>query len=172
MSKPTDHGGIRLPASSTDIAAVHKMPPGPYVHLITVGWGDCDPAQIAYTANVLSWGMKALEAWCNLCLGVNWFELNMNHGIGTPFVHMSYDFTSPITPRGLLECTVYVRKIGRTSLHHIIEGRQSGRLCFSGNMTSVFVAAAQLKPIAIPPNMREGIRLYSAGQGRALEDEG
>ena len=172
MSKPTDQRGIRPPASATDIAAVRTTPPGPCVHPITVGWGDCDPAQIAYTANVPSWGMKALEAWCVLCLGVNWFELNMDHGIGTPFVHMSYDFTAPITPRGMLECTVYVRRIGRSSLHHIIEGRQSGQLCFSGNMTSVFVAASQLKPIAIPPNMRQSIQLYADGQGRALEDEG
>jgi 4-hydroxybenzoyl-CoA thioesterase len=170
MSKPTDHGGIRLPTSSSDLAAVHTPPPGPFVHSITVGWGDCDPAQIAYTASVLGWGLKALEAWCDICLGVNWFELNLNHGIGTPFVHMSYDFTAPITPRAVLECTVYVRQIGRSSLHHIVEGRQSGRLCFTGNMTSVFVAAAQLKPIAIPPNMRKSIELYAAGQGRALED--
>ena len=171
MSKLTEHGGIRLPEEATDIAAAHTMPPGPYVHLITVGWGDCDPAQIAYTANVLSWGMKALEAWCNHCLGVNWFELNMNHGIGTPFVHISYDFTSPITPRGVLECTVYVRRIGRTSLHHIIEGRQTDRFCFTGNMASVFVTAAQLKPVPIPPNMRKSMELYAAGQGRPLEEE-
>ncbi len=171
MSKPSDQRGIRLPASATDIAAVHAMPPGPFVHPITVGWGDCDPAQIAYTANVPSWGMTALEAWNNQCLGVNWFELNMDHGIGTPFVHMSYDFTAPITPRGVLECTVYVRRIGRSSLHNIIEGRQSGRLCFTGNMASVFVAASRMKPIAIPPNMRQSIELYAAGQGRALEDE-
>jgi acyl-CoA thioesterase FadM len=110
MSKPTDHGGIRLPASSSDLAAVHTPPPGPFVHSITVGWGDCDPAQIAYTASVLGWGLKALEAWCDVCLGVNWFELNLNHGIGTPFVSMNYEFTSPITPRAVLECTVFVRR--------------------------------------------------------------
>lgn len=171
MSNPTDHIGIRLPASASDIVAVHTAPPGPFVHSITVGWGDCDPAQIAYTANVLSWGMKALEAWCNLCLGVNWFELNMNHGIGTPFVHMSYDFTAPITPRATLECTVYVHRIGRSSLHHIVEGQQSGRLCFNGKMTSVFVTASKMKPIPIPPNMRQSIQLYAAGQGRELEEE-
>jgi acyl-CoA thioesterase FadM len=169
MSKPTERG-IKLPASSTDTAAVHTPPPGPFVHPVTVGWGDCDPAQIAYTASVLSWGLKALEAWCDICLGVNWFELNLNHGIGTPFVHMSYDFTAPITPRAVLECTVYVRKIGRSSLHQIVEGRQSGQLCFTGTMTSVFVAASQLKPIPIPPNMRQSIELYAAGQGRDLED--
>ncbi len=171
MSKPADHGGIRLPASSTDIAAVRSSPPGPFVHSITVGWGDCDPAQIAYTANVLTWGMKALEAWCDLCLGVNWFELNMDHGIGTPFVHLSYDLTAPVTPRGMLECTIYIRRIGRSSLHQIIEGRQSGRLCFTGKMTSVFVAAANMKPIPIPPNMRQSIQLYAAGQGRELEEK-
>ncbi len=147
------------------------MAPGPFVHVITVGWGDCDPAQIAYTANVLSWGMKALEAWCNQCLGVNWFEINMDHGVGTPFVHMSYDIAAPITPRATLDCTIYIRRIGRSSLHQIIEGRQSGQLCFTGNMSSVFVTAAKMTPIPIPPNMRKSIQLYAAGQGRELEDK-
>lgn len=45
----------------------HHDPPGPYRHVIDVGWGDTDPAQIAYTSNIPDWALRSIEAWFKAC---------------------------------------------------------------------------------------------------------
>jgi acyl-CoA thioesterase FadM len=169
MSKPTEPRGFKSPPEAQDIVAVRDLPPGVFVQEITIRWGDCDPAQIAYTANIPAWGLQAIEAWYEACLGTDWYAINLDNGIGTPFVHLDFDMVSPVTPRAVLSCHVYVRRIGHASLAHRVECFQDGRLCFVGQTVSAFVSAAQMRPIAIPPKMRESIERYAAGQGRPLE---
>lgn len=169
MSRPTDRFGIQPPPPVRDVDTDAPGTGGPFVHSISVGWGDCDPAQIAYTARIPAWGLDALEAWYRACLGVGWFEINMDHGIGTPFVSLAFDFASPVTPRAPLDCAVFVTRIGRSSLSHRIEGAQAGTPCFAGTTTAAFVDASRLKAIAIPPNMRRRIGAYADLQGRPLD---
>ena len=169
MSKPIDERGIKAPAETRDIEAVRQLPAGPFVHDITVGWGDCDPAQIAYTANIPAWSLQAIEAWYRACLGVDWYAINLDNGFGTPFVHLDFDMVSPVTPRAVLACKVYVRRIGRSSLAHRVECFQDDVLCFTGQTVAAFVAANRMQPVSIPPNMRESIRCYAERQERPLE---
>jgi len=52
-----------------------------------VGFGDCDPARIAYTGRIPEFALKAIDAfWEDLLDGDNWFRMNVDQGIGTPFV--------------------------------------------------------------------------------------
>ena len=34
-----------------------------FTHEIRVGWGDCDPARIAYTGHIPGWALQAIDAW-------------------------------------------------------------------------------------------------------------
>ncbi len=79
-------------------------PPRPFRHEIRVGWGDCDPARIAYTARIPEWALAAIDAWWESEVGPGWFQLNIDRGHGTPFVHMTLDFRAPVTPRHRLIC--------------------------------------------------------------------
>jgi len=169
MSKPTEQRGMVPPPEACDIPAVRELPPGPFIYDITIRWGDCDPAQIAYTANIPAWGLQAIEAWYEACLGVDWFAINLDNGMGTPFVHLDFDMVSPVTPRAALACKVYVRSIGRSSLAHRVECFQNERLCFTGQTVSAFVAATKMKPISIPVNMRASIQKYAERQEWPLE---
>ncbi len=169
MSKPTERPGMKAPPEACDIAAPRTLPAGPFAHEVTIRWGDCDPAQIAYTANIPAWGLQAIEAWYEACLGVDWYAINLDNGIGTPFVHLDFDMHSTVTPREILSCKVYIRSVGRSSLAHRVECFQGERLCFTGQTVAAFVSATEMKPISIPPNMRESIRLYAENQGRPLE---
>lgn len=112
----------------------------PFIHTMRVGWGDCDPAEIAYTGRIPEWALEAIDAWCEAHLGGNgWYQLNLDHGIGTPFVHMSLDFASPITARHRLDCEVTPVRVGSSSIEFRVDGRQDGRDCFSGRFVQVFV---------------------------------
>ncbi len=128
---------------------------GKFIHPIRVGWADCDPADMAYTGRIPCWALEAIDAWWEHTTKLNWFELNIDRNVGTPFVHMTLDFRSPITPRHKLDCEVTLLKLGHSSIRHRVRGFQNGTLCFEGEFVSVAVIADQLKPRRLPDDILE-----------------
>ncbi len=167
---------MRLPSGRpADFDFRHDLPAGPFHHSLDVGWGDTDSAQIAYTANIPAWGLKAIEAWFRACLGGGWYEMNFDFGVGTPFVDLSCSFHAPITPRQPLDLEVTVERIGGASLAYLVEGRQAAsgagpRHCFTGRYVNVFSDAVAMKPLPIPAAMRANIVRFAERQGRPYED--
>ena len=118
-----------------------QLPQAPnFVHEIRVTWGDCDPARIAYTARLPWFALDAINAWWEHHLGGDgWYQMELDRGYGTPFVHMSMDFASPVTPRHRLMLQVDPTKLGDTSIAFRVIGRQNGVLCFMGRFVCVFI---------------------------------
>ena len=86
-----------------------------------------------------------MDAWWAHHTGIDWYALNVDRGIGTPFVHMSLDFRHPVTPRRKLDCQVMLLKLGGKSVRHKVIGRQNGQICFEGEFVSVFVETKSLE---------------------------
>lgn len=128
----------------------------PFVHARRIRWGESDPARIVYTARYLDFAMDAIEAFFNDRLGASFYEFNMDHGCGTPFVHVELDFRSPLTPRETLETEVRLARLGGSSLTFAVKGRSGERLCYEGKLVCAFVdvTGPQMKPIPVPPNFR------------------
>ncbi len=126
----------------------------PWSHDIRVAWGDCDPARIAYTARIPAWALEAINAWWEDHFGGGWYQMELDHGFGTPFVHMSLDFRAPITPRHRLICAVAPVRLGETSVEFRVVGRQDGVLCFEGRFVCVFSAAGFPRKTPPPPEVR------------------
>jgi len=145
MSKPIEERGAVRQAK-------------PFLHRIRVWWGDCDPAKIAYTANIPAWALEAIEAWWEHCAGVDWYQINLDRKTATPFVHMKMDFRSPVTPRHILECKVTLKRLGHRSVTVTVMGYQNGILCFEGEFVQVFVDAGTMKPHTPPPDILASIR--------------
>ena len=122
----------------------------PFVHRRRILWGETDAARIAYTARFLDFAMEALEGWFQDRLGVGWYELNVDHGVGTPFVHASLDFRSPVTPRDTLDSSVLLVGRGRSSLRFAVAGRVGNRLVYEAKLACAFVDAAAMRPIPAP----------------------
>lgn len=129
----------------------------PFVHRIRVGWADCDPARIAYTGRLPAFALEAIDAWWERHVGDDWFRLNLDRDIGTPFVHLDLDFRAPVTPRHPLDCAVSLTKIGESSIGFHVAGSQAGTLCFEGNFVSVFVEAHSFRKIVVPADIRATI---------------
>ena len=54
-----------------------------------VSFGDCDPARIAYTGRLPEFVLDAIDAFWEAHLeGDNWFRMNVDLGMGMPFVHL------------------------------------------------------------------------------------
>ncbi|WP_299146996.1 thioesterase family protein [uncultured Tateyamaria sp.] len=127
-----------------------------FVHEIRVTWGDCDPARIAYTARLPWFALDAINAWWEAHLGGDgWYQLELDHNIGTPFVHLGMDFRAPVTPRHRLLCEVWPTRLGERSITFAVHGAQDGILCFEGTFTCVFVIADQFKSQPAPRHLRQ-----------------
>ncbi len=162
--------GMRLQEQVSEPNHRFDGPAGLFTHRIGVSWAECDPAQIAYTGSIPNYALRAVEALCYRVIGAGFFELNVDHGIGTPFVHLAVDFKAPVTPRHPLEVGVAITRLGRASLTFRADGRQAGGLCFTGTLTSAYVAAARMKTIPIPAGIRANLATYAEGQGEPFEN--
>ena len=133
-----------------------SAPPAPFSHEIRVTWGDCDPARIAYTGRIPLWALDAINAWWEHYMdGEGWYQLELDHNIGTPFVHMSLDFRAPITPRHRLMCKVWPMRLGTSSIRFAVTGSQDGVLSFEGQFVCVFTFADKFSVRPAPKNIRQ-----------------
>lgn len=122
-----------------------------------VGFGDCDPAGIAYTGRIPEFALEAIDAfWEDLLDGDNWYRWVMDFGLGAPFVRLEFDFKAPITPRAPLACHVVPRALGESSLAFAVEGRQDGRTCFVSRFVCVFVDK-DFRKIRAPERIRAAL---------------
>lgn len=126
----------------------------PFVHEIRVTWGDCDPARIVYTGRIPWFALDAIDAWWGHHLGGGWYQMELDRGVGTPFVHMSLDFRAPVTPRHRLLCEVAPTRIGTSSIEFRVTGRQDGTACFEGRFVCVFIVAQEFRKQPAPPDIR------------------
>ena len=128
----------------------------PFIHARRIRWGESDPARIVYTARFLDFAMDAIEAFFTDRLGASFYEFNMDHGLGTPFVHVELDFRSPLTPRDTLETEVRLARLGGSSLTFAVKGRVGERLAYEGRLVCAFVdmTAHAMKPVPVPPQFR------------------
>ncbi|WP_158970970.1 acyl-CoA thioesterase [Chachezhania sediminis] len=134
---------------------------GPYLHEIRVAWGDCDPAKIAYTGRIPSWALEAINGfWEHVLDGDGWYQMELDRGYGTPFVHMSLDFRSPVTPRHRLICAVIPVRLGTKSIEFRVTGTQDGTLCFEGTFVNVFTHSADFTSRAAPEEIRAAVEPY------------
>ena len=131
------------------------VPPPPFEHEIRVTWADCDPAKIAYTGRLPYFALDAIDAWWEHHLGGGWYHLELDLGFGTPFVHLSLDFVSPVTPRHRLICQVWPSKLGTKSIEFRVDGYQDGALCFKGRFVNVFTVSETFQSQPAPPEIRE-----------------
>lgn len=126
-----------------------------------VTWGETDPAQIVYTPRFLDYAVEAFEAWFAAIVGVDWFRLRTDYGMGSPLVHASLDFFRPLRPHQEFALTVLVEKAGRSSIPARVEGRDmDGEICFEAHLVSVLIDVATFKSHPIPPDFKSRIEAY------------
>jgi len=137
----------------------------PLVHHRVINWRDTDAARIVYTVRFLDFAMEAIEEWFRVVIGLDWFDMNVDLGIGTPFVKTDIDFRAPLTPRDALRVTVLVERAGRSSISFNITGdRDDGVRSFEGRLVCCAVSnEGTMQAVEIPADWRSRIDGYIAG---------
>lgn len=161
MSKPTD-----------DVGGMEPRPANAHRHMIRVGWGDCDPARIAYTARLPAFALEAIDAWWEHHLGGDgWYQMEIDRNVGTPFVRLEMDFRAPVTPRHRLVCHVWPVRLGTTSVTFRVDGEQGGVPCFALRSVNVFTIAHSFRKQPPPDEIRAVVERRIAGAVTAVRDE-
>ncbi len=134
-------------------------PTEPFVHRRQISWGDTDAARIVYTARIPHFALEAVEAWFIDRIGPGFYDLATETRIGTPFVHMEFDFRSRMTPHDRLATVVRLEKIGRTSLTLAVSSRAEGdgRLCWTGRLVCVYADTETYTSVEVPEQFREAL---------------
>ena len=143
------------------LTSMEQRPLNTYLYTTRVGWGDCDPAKIVYTGRLPWLALDAINAWWEAHFdGDGWFQMELDHNVGTPFVRLEMDFLQPVTPRFDLDCYVWPASLGNSSITFRVDGMQNEKLCFSTQTVSVFIVADQFKKQSVPPEYRDRLESF------------
>ena len=135
-----------------------------------VRWGDVDAAGIIFYGSYIRFfeiGETELFRAVGLPYGKVFDELN----IWLPRVHLECDFHRAAQMDDLLQVSVYVRKIGHTSLRLNFEVRkknEAGEIEENLMATAHFVLVStdreNLKPLPVPDELRRALEPYCGAQ--------
>ena len=135
-----------------------------------VRWGDVDAAGIIFYGSYIRFfeiGETELFRAVGLPYGKVFDELN----IWLPRVHLECDFHRAAQMDDLLQVSVYVGKVGRTSLRLNFEVRkknEAGEIEKDLMATAHFVLVAtdreNLKPLPVPEELRRALEPYLSHQ--------
>jgi len=140
----------------------------PYVHWRTIAFGDTDAAAIVYTTRYTDYCMDASEVWFREYLAMDWYQINVEQGLGTPVVHMELDFTASLIGGDKLGVVVRVKKVGNSTVTLEFEGlRQRAGIvqhtqCFTAKFIHCFYSNELAGAMPIPDKQRKLLNLYLA----------
>ena len=153
--------GSRVISSTSGFSDPIDFLLGIYRHHRRPLWGETDSAQIVYTVRFTDYVMEAIEGWFIEVLGTGWYELNMDTGVGTPFVRLEMDIHKPLTPRDELIMPVLIEKLGNASITFRVQGRvEPDTISFDARFVCCMADHRTMKARRIPDNMRQVILDY------------
>lgn len=136
-----------------------------------VRWGDVDAARIIfYGAYIRFFEFAETELFraVNLPYSVMFDELD----VWLPRVHIECDFHSAAQLDDLLEVSVYVGRIGRTSLRLNFEVRRKGEdaLIAEAHFVLVTVRRQTFETVPVPIELKQRLAPYTIADNEATND--
>ena len=128
-----------------------------------VEFGDTDMAGIVHFANFFRF-MESAEVEFLRSRGLSVAMIWEGMKIGFPRVSASCDYLRPIRFQDVVEVTVSLHKLGRTSATYAFEFFKDGELIAKGQVSSVccrVLEGHQIESMPIPPALREKLESMS-----------
>jgi len=135
-------------------------PSGAFTRSVTIRFSHCDPAGIVYFPHYFDLFNGVIEDWYTYELGYNYAELVTGSHYGFPFVHIECDFKIPSRMGDVIELTLLVERIGRSSLGIAIICHKDGLERLRARMVTAMMSLETRKPVPLPPDLRDKIESY------------
>jgi len=145
-------------------------PVGAFTRSVTIRFSHCDPAGIVYFPHYFDMFNGLIEDWYTYELKHNYAELIMGGRFGFPFVHIECDFKVPSRIGEIIELTLLVERIGRSSLGIAIVCHRDGLVRLRARMITAMMSLETKKPEPLPQALRAAMEAYqyrTAPQTRA-----
>ena len=133
-----------------------------------VRWGDVDAASIIFYGSYVRF-FEIAETELFRAVGLPYGKIFEKLNIWLPRVHLECDFHRVAQLDDLLEVSVHVGKIGRTSLRLDFEVRRKGQdgkleegLIATAHFVLVVVRRDTLEPIPVPEKLHRALESYVA----------
>jgi len=132
-----------------------------------VRWGDVDAARIIFYGSYIRF-FEIAETELFRAVGMPYGKVFDELDIWLPRVHLECDFKRAAQLDDLLEVSVYVGKIGTTSLRLNFEVRRKGddgkieeALIATAHFVLVSVRRESLEPIPLPEELRNALSVFT-----------
>jgi YbgC/YbaW family acyl-CoA thioester hydrolase len=135
-------------------------PAGAFTRDVAVRFSHCDAAGIVYFPHYFDMFNGLIEDWYTHELGHDYAELIMGSRLGFPFVHIECDFKIPSRMGEVIEMTLLVERIGRSSLGIAIVCHRDGLERLRARMVTAMMSLESRQPVALPQPLRDAIETY------------
>jgi 4-hydroxybenzoyl-CoA thioesterase len=135
-------------------------PKAAFTRSVPIRFSHCDPAGIVYFPHYFNMFNGLIEDWYTEELGYNYAEIIMGSQFGFPFVHIECDFKVPSRMGDVIDLTLLVEHVGRSSLGIAIVCHRDGVERLRARMVTAMMSITTRKPESLPQPLREAIEDY------------
>jgi acyl-CoA thioester hydrolase len=140
---------------NTVLTNIHVVPtPGKFSVLSRVYNQDIDAGRMVYVGNYMNFLERARTEWFHY-LGLSQRHVERNYRAFFVARDLHLDCYSPAYLDDVLKVSISVKSLGRSKMvwAHSIE--RNGAVLVNADLTAVWVDLKTLKPVAMPPEVRE-----------------
>ncbi len=135
-------------------------PSGAFTRSVAIRFSHCDPAGIVYFPHYFDMFNGLIEDWYGQELGFDYAELITGRRYGFPFVHIECDFKIPSRIGEVIELTLLVEHIGRSSLAIAIICHHDNIERLRARMVTAMISLDTQKAVPMPKPLRAEIESY------------
>ena len=143
-------------------------PRGAFTRSVRVRFSHCDPAGIVYFPHYFDIFNGLIEDWYGEEFGYDYAELVMGSRYGFPFVHIECDFKVPSRMGDVIDLTLLVERVGRSSLGIAIVCHKDGLERLRAHMVTAMMSLESRTAVPLPAGLRDKLESYrrrTAGEG-------
>jgi len=135
-------------------------PAGAFTRSVPIRFSHCDAAGIVYFPHYFDMFNGVIEDWYKDELGHDYAALVMGSRFGFPFVRIECDFKIPSMMGEVVEMTLLVERVGRSSLGIAIVCHRGGLERLRAHMVTAMMSLETRKPVTMPDDLRGAIEAY------------
>ena len=135
-------------------------PSGAFTRSVPVRFSHCDPAGIVYFPHYFDMFNGLIEDWYGEELGYDYAGLIADSQYAFPFVHIECDFKIPSRMGDVIQLTLLVDRIGRSSLGIAIVCHRDGLERLRARMVTAMMSLETGQPVPLPQLLRDKIESY------------
>ena len=135
-------------------------PAGAFTRSVPIRFSHCDPAGIVYFPHYFDMFNGVIEDWYKEELKHDYATLVMQGRFGFPFVHIECDFKIPSKMGEVIDLTLLVERLGRSSLSIAIVCHRDGLERLRARMVTAMMSLETRQPVPMPQPLRAAIEGY------------